>query len=48
MMTIGSVVASGKRIGRVICIDSRGRVLVMWRGSSIAGWNRRSGLKLIA
>jgi hypothetical protein len=45
---VGSVVSSGKRIGRVVMIDRRGKTLVLWAGSSVAGWNRPGTVKFVA
>jgi hypothetical protein len=45
---VNSVVKSGRRIGRVVCIDRRGKLLVLWTGSSVAGWNRPGTVKLLA
>jgi hypothetical protein len=45
---VGSVVTgSNKRVGRVIA-QVRGKLLVMWAGSSVVGWNKPNTVKLLA
>jgi hypothetical protein len=44
---VNSVVRSGRRVGRVICIV-RNKALVLWCGSSVAGWNKAATLKFVA
>jgi hypothetical protein len=46
VLAVGSIVrGSGKRVGRVVAILGR-RVLVLWEASLVAGWNKRSLVRL--